>query len=214
MSVTSFAEGDKFVVRIIKSHHDNPSDQWVNNYEFEATAAGTEGALLTMGDAVTDFEKALHLNVVDFDRMTISTWEADSVPYDPAAFISTPLTGSGATGVVTGAEPLNECLSVARACASGRFGHIFYRGALDAAEVFAPSGIQSLIDDDEIQTRITAALAASSLEDYVGVSPAAPLHMVLISKDGTQVRSVIGLIPAGVSFLPLDHAWFNRTTGP
>lgn len=214
MSVASFETGAKFVVRIIKSHHNNPSDQWVNSYEFVATEAGGEPALLTLGTTLVAYEKLLHMVDIDFDRLTISTWEADSVPYDPTAFISSSLTGAGATGVVTGMEPLNECLSVARVCSFGRFGHIFYRGCLDAAEVFTPSGRAALIDDTEVQGRIDDAITTSGLDSYIGLSPDLGLALSLINKDGTNVRHVVGLSAAGVSFLPLDHAWFNRTTGP
>jgi len=211
MSVHDFDAGDLFIVRLFKNHFDNPSDTWVNSYEFKANESGTEGVLLDLGDKVTAFERAMHGVKISFNRMTISTWEPDSKPYDPLAFISVTLTGAGSVGEVSGLEPLNECLSVSRVCASGRTGHIFYRGALDSAEVFAPGGRASLIDDTEIQGRIDAAVTSSGLDETIGVISDGSFQMCLISKDGTQVRSVVGLVAAGVSFLPLDHAWFNRT---
>lgn len=214
MSVSAFDSGDRFVVRIVKSHDNNPSDQWVNSYEFVMAVTGTEASLLAMGDTVVAFEKLIHMTPVNFDRMIISTWEADSVPYDPEAFISVSLTGSGATGVVDGFEPLNECLSVARVCAFGRQGHLFYRGCLDAAEVFAPSGRAALIDDTEIQGRIDEALTTSGLSDFISPTSGDVANLAMINADGTQTRLVVGLVAAGVSFVPLDHAWFNRTTGP
>jgi len=212
MTVASFIGASKFVIRVIKSHHNNPSDRWVNNYEFIAQDAGTEGDLLALGVQLVNFEKAIHLNLVDFKQMSISTWEADSVPYNPLTFISTPLVGTGAVGEVTGMEPLNECLSVARVCSSGRFGHIFYRGALDGAEVFAPTGKAALVDTEEVQARITDALTASGLEESLATPGGGSFSMCLIPAAGTPIRLVVGLVAAGVSFLPLDHAWFNRTT--
>jgi len=211
MTVHDFDTGARFVIRVFKNHFDNPSDTWVNSYEFKANESGTEGVLIELGNEVVAFEKAMHGVKISFNRMTISTWEEDSVPYNPLAFISTTLTGVGAVGEVTGLEPLNECLSVSRVCASGRVGHIFFRGALDAAEVFSPGGRATLIDDTEIQGRIDDALTASGLGETLGVLSAGSFQMVLIDKPGTTVRNVVGLVAAGVSFLPLDHAWFNRT---
>ena len=211
MSVSSFLTDDRFVVRVIKAHNDNPSDTWANSYEFKATVDGSEAQLLILGNVVVEFERLMHKNVVGFKRLTISTWEADSVPYDPESFISVNLNAVGAIGVVSGVAPLNECLSVARVCATGRFGHIFLRGVLDTADVGSPAGKAILIDVPNVQGNIDDAITGSDLADYLGVAPDGPFTMSLINKTGTQVRSVIGLSAAGVSFLPLDHAWFNRT---
>ena len=214
MTVSSFIAGDLFVFRIIKHHHDNPSDSWANSYEMVATISGAEADLLAAGLVLVAWEVAMHQNKVDFERLTISTWEEDSVPYNPEAFISVTLTDVGNVGPVTGFEPLNECLDVTRACPFGRFGHIFFRGALDASEVFAPGGKAALIDTTEIQGRIDDAISSSGLDAYIGVGSTEALSMAMVNKAGTQVRTVIGLHAGGISFLPLDHAWFNRTTGP
>lgn len=214
MPVTTVVSGDKFTIRVIKHHHNNPSDTWANSYEFVANSAGAEAELLLCGDAVVAFEKAMHKDVVEFDRLTISTWAPDSVPYDPTAFISVALTGTGTIGEVVGTQPLNVCLSVARVTAYGRFGHIFYRGFLDFGDTEAPAGKAVLVDPTGVQSIIAAALTSSTLDEFIGLSPEQVLGLSLISKDGTQVRPVVGLFQSGVTTLPTDHAWFNRTASP
>jgi len=36
--------------------------------------------------------------------------------------------------------------------------------------------------------------------------------MVLVNADGDQVRPVIGLSVVGVTQMPVDHAWYNRSS--
>jgi len=212
MSVLDFVAGALFSVRVTKNLTTNPDDKWVNSYEFQATDAGTESELLTLGTAVANFESEFHHNVVIFDRILISTWAADSVPYNPATFISSTLTLVGQVGAVGGLLALNTCLSVTRQAASGRFGHLFYRGVLEDPEVTAPSGKTVLVSRANQQTKINDALTASGLDEYLGADPAGRLELVMINAGGTQVRKVTQLFAQGVSTVPLDHAWFNRTS--
>jgi hypothetical protein len=213
MTVSSFTTDDLFVVRVKKHHYNNPSDTWVNNYEFQALTDGTEGDLLDLGQIVLAFEQQLHMVRIQFDAFSISTWEADSKPYNPAAFISVAVTDAGQTGEVSGMIPINQTFSVARVAAFGRLGHLFYRGCLDTAEVFAPAGINALVDPTEAQARVHSAVSESGLDAYMGAG-ATQFGLVMVNKTGTQVRGVTGLQAAGVTTLPTDHAWFNRTTTP
>lgn len=212
MSVLTFTGADKFIIRVIKSHALNPDNQWANSYEFRAVDAGTEGDLLALGTNLVNFESAIHSDAVVFNRLTISTWEADSVPYDPASFISTSLTAVG-TRVTSGELiGLNNTFSVARVSPSGRFGHIFYRGVLTEPDINAPAGKTVLQNKAGMQTLIEDALESSGLGEAIGTSGDSSLNMVLISKDGATTRVVLELIAQGVSSVPQDHAWFNRTT--
>jgi len=214
MPVTSVAVDDLFVYRVIKSHENNPSDQWANSYEFKALSSGSEAELLTLGIVLVNFEKAIHKNVVVFDRLIISTWEEDSTPYDPTSFISSSLSGVGAVGEVGGTAAVNTCLNVTRVAAYGRFGHLFYRGVLDLSEIESPAGKSTLVDRAGIQANIDAALVSSSFEDYIGNPAEETFQLVMVNKAGTQIRPVTGLFAGGVSTVPTDHAWFNRTPAP
>jgi len=211
MTVSSFAAGALFVIRVTKYLSTNPDNKWANSYEFRAMEGGTESTLLTLGEVLVDFEAAFHHTVVTFDRILISTWEPDSVPYDPAVFISSTLTAAGLN--TSGGEllPLDKCLSVARVAATGRFGHLFYRGALTEADTIAPAGKSVLGDRPAMQAVIDGAVDSSGLNDYIGIG-AGSLQLVLINADGDQRRTVNQLNVQGISTIKTDHKWFNRSS--
>jgi hypothetical protein len=211
MPVSAFTTGDRFIVRVTKYLNTNPDNKWVNSYEFRAIASGGESDLLGLGEALVDFEAQFHHTAVIFDRILISTWEPDSVPYDPAVFIASTLTAVGINTSGGELEALDKCLSVARVAATGRFGHLFYRGALTEADVVAPAGKSIIGDRAAMQTIIEGAISTAGLDAYIG-QDATTLQMVLINADGDQVRPVIQLIVQGVSTVKPDHKWFNRTT--
>jgi hypothetical protein len=214
MSVLEFAIGDAFVIRVIKSLATNPDNKWANSYEFEASAAGTEGDLTTLITALVSFEAAFHRTAVIFDRATASTWGADSVPYDPAVFLVVPLEVSGGSAVSADLLPLDKTLSIARVPISGRVGHLFYRGCLAEDQVSAPAGKSIINDKPALQTAIDAAIASSELDSYIGTGAPGPLHLVMIDKADTHRRRILDLSVAGVGTVPVDHAWFNRPSSP
>jgi hypothetical protein len=212
MSVVSYEEGDLFVIRVSKALVSNPENEWANGYEFQATTGTGEGDLLTLAEALVEFEQNLHRTTVEFRRALISTWSPDSVPYNPEAFISSTLTANGLLVVSGELVALNICLSVARTAATGRVGHLFYRGALEEAQVSAPAGKSILSSRPAWQLVVNNALTASGLDDYIGASPAGAFRLVMVSADGSQIRPVIALTAQGVATVKTDHAWFNRTT--
>jgi len=214
MSVLTFASGDNFVFRLTKSLETNPDNKWANSYEFTATTSGAIADIIALGEILADFEVALHLNTVVFDRLLVSTWEADSVPYNPESFFSTTLTATGANDVTSDMLPLSTCLSVSRQASTGRFGHIFYRGVLMEASVEAPAGKYILVDRPSIQTILDDAISSSGLDAYIGVGATESLSLAMISADGSQVRTVNNLRAQGVSQVKSDHMWFNRTPAP
>jgi len=213
MSVSDFGADDLFILRIVKHLATNPDRQWANSYEFRAVGAGSESDLLAMAQAFVSFESELHGTAVHFDRFLVSTWEADSVPYDPAAFIAVSLSDVGQKVMASDIEPLNMVLSVTRVATTGRFGHLFFRGVLQEVEVVSPAGKPTLVNRSAIQTDIDNALGAGDAALYIGPEPGPPFKLVMVNKDGTQVRPVAGLFAQGVSAVPLDHAWFNRSSG-
>lgn len=212
MSVLEFLDGDMFILRTIKKLAANPENKWANSYEFVAHANGDSGLLITLASAVVLFEQTMSLSTVLFDHAIISTWEADSVPYDPASFISIPLTGGGANIPATDPLPLSQCLSVARVPTSGRYGHIFYRGWLKEGDVSAPAGIPILGDQASLQSDLDDALTSSEFLSYFIEDNATGIHFAMIPANGESSRVVQSMVISGVSQLPLDHAWFNRTT--
>jgi hypothetical protein len=211
MTVLSFAVDDRFVLRTIKSLTTNPDNKWANSYEAVATETGDNADLISLGLSIVAFERAIHQDVVQFLELLVSTWEADSVPYDPTSFLTLPLTGNGSVGVVSDLMALNTTLSVARVVTNGRSGHLFYRGVLQEGDVEAPAGKSVLVDRDGFQDTLTSAVDAASLDEWMGPSASNNLRLAMISASGLQVRAVQSLRVQGVSSVPTDHAWFNRS---
>lgn len=212
MSVLSYSSDALFTIRVVKSLLTNPDNAWVNNYEVQARVAGSEDELLAVATRIVAFEKAFHHVSVTFNRLLISTWAPDSKPYDPAAFISSTLTGNGIRS--TGADPmaLQSCFSVARVCASGRIGHLFYRGVLCEDDTYSPAGKSVLNNKALLQTALDTALGTSGFEDNIGAGADGALGLVMVGKTTAAVRTVIGLVAVGVAGVPNDHAWYNRSS--
>lgn len=212
MPVSSYAVDDLFVFRVVKHLSTNPDRQWANTYEFQATVAGSEDELLALGTALVNFESEMALTTVTFDRIIISTWAPDSKPYDPEAFISSSLTAGGTVVPGSDMQPLTMALSVARMATNGRFGHIFLRANLQETDTIAPAGKSILVDRAVKQAELNTAQSESDLLDYIGVAATGGFRMVLIGKTAGEVRPVTFLRVQGVTQLPVDHTWFNRTT--
>lgn len=214
MSVLAFTTGDLFRLTIVKYLATNPERKWANNYEAQATADGVTTDLTALGLVLVEFERKLHFDPVVFDRLRISTWEADSLPYDPSSFLSLPLS---AVGILdeggSSLEALNVCWDVARIPISGRFGHLYYRGALVESEVSAPAGKFILDSPVTKQGEVVDALDDSTLADYTG-GGGPVLNLVMVNADGTQIRTIANLSSRGVAVVPFNHTWFNRTSSP
>jgi len=214
MSVSDYSEGDLFVVRIVKRLATNPDNKWANSYELQAHVAGSESDLLGLAMNLLTFEKHLHFPAVQFVQILVSTWLPDSKPYNPESFISSPLATIGTRTPSSDPLPLSTTLAVTRVCPTGRFGHIFYRGALEEADQNAPAGKAILSTPSAWVTIISDAIGDANIDGLFGSPSLMNFGMVMVSKDGSQVRGVMGLVPQGISQVPPDHAWFNRTTTP
>ena len=214
MSVLTFAVNDRFVIRTIKSHTSNPDREWSNTYEFLANDTGGIGDLTTLATTLVAYEVLIHSDFTHFVRTTVSTWKEDSVPYDPDTFLVFEEDTDG-TRITSGEkEPLNVCWSVVRRPTAGRLGHIFYRGVLAQDDTAAPGGILQLSNPSGMSTTLESAISGSGLDAYIGQDATGPLVMAMVNKTGTNTRLVVELVSSGVSILPVDHAWFNRTTSP
>ena len=81
---------------------------------------------------------------------------------------------------------------------------------MDEPGVSTPSGRYVLNDRAGLQAAIDGALGSSGLDDFIGAGTGS-LKMVMINKTGSQIRNILQLRVQGVSTVPLDHAWFNRS---
>jgi hypothetical protein len=212
MSVVDFAPGDSFTVAIIKHHLSNPELKWANNYELYSADGGETDALTDAAALIVDFEKRIHHNYVIFENARISTWIPDSKPYDPEAFVNVPLTGAGATTPLADPVALTVTLSVVRQVNVGRLGHVFYRGCLLENQVSSPAGIFTLTSPGDLDLFIQAAVTASGIDALFEVPGPGGLNMAMINNTGPGARIVEAFQVKGVTSLPLNHAWFNRTS--
>jgi len=214
MSVTSPDTGELFIFRIIKSLATNPDRTWANSYEFRAESFPTTANLLDLLSTLVVFEQSMTVTSTIFLRGSVSTWTPDSTPYDPESFISTTLTASGVQTDTGNQLPLQTCLSVSRNVIGGRLGHLFFRNFLRESEVSSPAGVAKLDDRAAQQSVLDDALDSSGLLAHLAEAGTTPLTMVMINKDGTNVRPVMNLRVAGVAQVPIDHKWYNRRSGP
>jgi hypothetical protein len=212
MPIDSLAIGDLIRVTVVKYLATNPELKWGNNYEFRAKIAASIDEVNALGLTVVAFERQFHLTTVQFDRIRSSTWEPDSVPYDPAAFVSLPLAAAGVRPVgSSNAVALNVCLSLGRIPATGRFGHLFYRGSLREEDVHAPAGKFTLSDPAAVATEVTNALFDTTEFGALVDGTDTDFELVMVGATEATARRVISIQRRGVAVVPYNHAWFNRT---
>lgn len=212
MTVLAYGVDDMFILRIIKYHSANPDRKWANSYELHAHSPGDTSVLQAVASAFVLFEQEMHNPLIIFDRYLLSTWEADSKPYNPDVFLSFPLGTAGTGPDVTNLIGLGQAFNVARIPTSGRFGHLFYRGVLTEDHVSAPAGKSILTSLPAMQAIVDGAIVASEVATYMEVDNAVGITLAMVSPTGEDFRNVTTLSASGVSNLPQDHAWFNRTT--
>lgn len=124
-----------YIIRVRKSWGArDPERSWVNTYE--VSYDGAIGDLSATANAIANGERILHLAEVQFLSATISTWQPDSVPYNPLTFKTVELeqVGLRASAGVSAMDS-NVCLLVKMMTALGRNGRRFYRGCLSEADV-------------------------------------------------------------------------------
>lgn len=212
MSIETPTVGDKFTIRVIKNLITNPENSWANSYEFQCTETATIVELFALGTALVDFERLMHDDAVAFTRYIISTWEADSFPYDPSTFVTVPLLVQGAISDITNDNvALGMAWRVNRQASTGRFGNLFFRGVLHENQVSAFAGLPTLSDYTSMGELLSSSVDDSLLANYFGNSATGGFKMVMISADGSQVRNVLNLVSSGVSMIKQDHQWFNRS---
>lgn len=215
MSVAGPVGGEAFTLRIFKQLSTNPALTWVNNYECAIPAGGsaTMQTLVGFADVVLQFERAIHLHVVQFTKSTLSTWTPDSKPYNPASFLTIdhPADTIGTRPLASSeAQPVAMALKVRRSVSTGRQGRVMYRGCLTEADVISTSGVPTFFDPQVLVDLVDNAVASSGIDDYFGASSTG-LRMYLITKDGTNRRTVNGFVVSGVTFVQTDHKYFNRS---
>jgi hypothetical protein len=206
MTVTNITQGEIFTVRIYKRYG---ALFWANNYEVQAAqdAPFAQTAISDLVDRLAGLERQLHIPQVTFDRAVVSTYVRDSVPYNPDAFTTLPLSGVGTNDLGQG-EPvsLEHCLFVRRVTQSGRPGKLLYRGCLTEGGVttvdfraqISPSFVTTL------QGRLNTWFAAWLQQTL--------WRLVLVSGDEQlNIREVQGLtLTPKITLKQVGNAYFDR----
>jgi hypothetical protein len=202
-----------FIIRVFKSWGTRDAERrWVNNYEVEAGALGVT-ALDAVAEAIADAERVIHLNQVHFLSATISTWAEDSTPYNPLAFRTIELDGTG-TPLVGSDDPVdsNVCLLVKFQAATGRSGRRFYRGVLTEADMEIGGDARfNLEAASPVRTRFNQAGGyAELLAPYLS-GGADPVSIVLAAPNlvGVQ-REVESVEIGGIVVNRRNHRYFDR----
>lgn len=218
-----------YTVRIFKSVVGKPEVNWVNTYEITTLEDIDYAAGEAQVAVIIAAEAAIHLNIVQFDRATISTWAPDSQPYDPEALFT--YSGSGILGQVgftgTSSEVLDTVAWFKRIATSGRNGRLFFRGVLreddtqeDAKKKpgLTPAGNTRLLG---LVSTFNLAFSTSELgvafvmvgrSQVNKVYPATPFgvkQIPQITYGPVHTRPVTTFALGGVTRSPMDHEYFD-----
>lgn len=195
---------------------------WVNTYEVSTDAPVEADAefLATLAEALANFEQELHVPQVFIDRAVISSWQADSTPYNPINLRVVTMAMNGARNV--GADErvdLNIVLKVRRGTQNGRAGKLALRGVLTETDVNASaSGFMELIPSSPVAVGGGVWTSAmSQLDGWFDGSQQGRLSMVApvsASDPEPLVRYLSGFTPSGAGIVRMKHKWYNRAATP
>lgn len=205
-----------WIIRSFKSYGSRDMTRsWVNNYELVSPAPIGPLDMIPAANAIVAAEKALHNASVNFLQVTISTWKADSKPYDPTSFVTVAQSGTGSVSI-TGQEmlDLNVCLMVQFTASTGRQGRRFYRGVLFESDVNAnTSGTFTLVAGDTFADTGTFFGQFRSALAPVLPGGAGPAQLYLLGKGitfPTTARPVTAVHPGGVVVQKRNHKYYDR----
>lgn len=197
-------------------HYDvRPNDWWTTNMEFDYAGSLSAGEVES---AALDFANGLAnllLNNVVIDRVTVSTWQEDSEPYDPANLVVIPIGINGEIAFLFTA-PVDDdiVLFIRKTVTTGRSGKILLRGALTVAMIDVNSGSWFIVPIalDDIQDRVAELwlglsnqfnpilIGRSLLETILPATPAGQKQVPIKVYTTVPVeRNVVGLVAAGVT---------------
>jgi len=205
MTLSSIQQGQVITVRVYKTFG---GYVWANNYEVQATqdVSNTTILLPILADRFVTLERALHSTAVTIDRVTISTYAPDSLPYNPDALATYAYNVAGQRSVSGDHVALEVCLFVRRITNFGRNGRILYRGCLFEADV-GTFGYRGII----ISSALTAIRSIINNWTQQGIGPEWRLVLASGNPQPTNIREVIRLEASEkVVFKKLSNRYFRR----
>jgi hypothetical protein len=193
----------------------NAEIAWANTYEFVSISDITDpisasNALKALADTIRDFEVSILVDSFVFDRVVLSTYVPDGVPYNPYSFVSVPYNKAG-DYYVPGATPLplQFAVLVKRQVNYGRQGNLLLRGAANVQDVQISSG-GAVISLGRLNTLRTA------VDNFLVAIAGTNFRMVMVSgspnPDPNTLRPVDQLsVKEKMSFKKLNNRYFDRT---
>jgi len=205
MSLSTILQGEVFTVRTYKQY---VGFAWANNYEIEATQdiSNPSTELEFLANRIVELEKNLHLAGITIDRVTISTYVPDSLPYNPNNVATFPFSVFATRPASSEVLPLELCLFVRRNVNFGRDGRLLYRGCLHEGDMSAAA----------FRPLLTTA-AVNSLQSIinnwrtVGLGNAFRLVMASGFPAPSNVRPVVGLqVSEKIVVKKYNNRYFRR----
>jgi len=199
---------EAFVLRVRSSIIAQPSRLWYNTYEARFFGSPATEALDQLAEGLAFYHREMLLNIFRVDSVTISTWAADSHPYNPASFVTVPKNYAGARpiGIGTPAD-LRTVLYVKRLAESGRIGRIFFRGCLLIGDLTSAGGEWALSDLSTMEGLHDDALATGEIAQF-WVTGEQLLKLSLIGESGLT-REIENHVVGGTTQVKLNHKYFD-----
>jgi hypothetical protein len=213
MSIATPDVGNVFGLTVKKELAGSQDVSWVNTYAVIVNGTGvTYATLIELANNFSEYERLMHCVDVNIVGTRLSTYEADSNPYNGDEFVDVPF-GLTGTKIIAGAMlPLSTCLYVNREVQTGYLGKLFYRGALGSGDVVSTSGGTTLTSRLEQQGRLNLALVAGNIPDYYAGGDS-PIKMVMVAASGS-LRMVRSLVTKAVANVKRNKSWYNRKVQP
>ena len=130
-----------YIFRCYAAYDVRPSDDWSTILEQEVDADVDSPVIEDIADNMVAGLQEIYLNNVIIDRVTISTWVADSAPYDPNVLRSISYGVAGSRPfLLTNPVADDLTLFIRKGSSTGRNGKMQLRGCLTIADVTSESG--------------------------------------------------------------------------
>lgn len=202
-------EGEIVSVRVIQSAN-NGTIKWANTHEYRALARNNFFDAQTLALELAEVHKAFLLPAYKVERVVVSTWVPDGVPYNPDTFASFSF-GMQGSRTRAGSEPtdLTVCLLLDRRVQGGRNGRILLRGCLTEEMLTAVGGRYNFQQPSSLDgVDFNAAMGRLLSAIYVPTNNAV-WGMVMHSELGT--RPIDAFVNPRITFKKLRNKYFDRS---
>jgi hypothetical protein len=206
MPIDAVQAGEIFTVRTYKQY---VGFGWANTYEVQAVITPTSSitAIENLASAFVALEQQIHIQGAVIDRVVVSTYVPDGLPYNPSSFTTIPVSLGGQRPFPADPLPLELCLFVRRNAATGRDGRLLYRACLTEADMgsvaFRP--LLTTSARNSIQTVFNTWLTTTF--------PQSEWNIVLASgrPNPTNIRQVINLqVSEKIAVKKVNNRYYDR----